>query len=208
MLNVQLGNGNVNKIMFKQDLSEQEKIAQSIVGLESGATILPVNDQSINYMIENDKRQKWNDGVSKIEEKFADHESKLQEAADEYAKQLGDVQIMPIGNYVIVRPFKENPFQKIKVSESGIITDLGGLVPEYKRTDSGEYEEAEQFIKVGVIIEVGPECKWLKSGDTIMWAKTSEVVVPFYNFGFRLVNETRAICVINDDLNERFNLKD
>ena len=128
--------------------------------------------------------------------------------ADEYAKNLNGVQIMPVANYVIVRPFKENPFQKVKVDpSSGLIIDLGGMVPEYKSNESGDYEEAEQVIKVGVVIEAGPECKWLRSGDTIMWAKMSEVVVPFYNFGFRLVNETRAICVINDDLNERFNLK-
>jgi hypothetical protein len=41
-----------------------------------------------------------------------------------------------------------------------------------------------------------------------MWAVMSEVVIPFYNFGFRLVNENRAICVINDDLEERFKNKD
>ena len=83
--------------------------------------------------------------------------------------------------------------------------DTGGLIPEYKRDDSGEYVEAEQAVKVGVVIEVGPECKWIRNGDTVMWYVSNEVVVPFYNFGFRLVNETRVICVINDDLNERFN---
>ena len=65
-------------------------------------------------------------------------------------------------------------------------------------------EEAEQYIITGVVVATGPECKWLKDGDTIMWTKPSEVNIPFYNFGFRLVNETRALCVINDDLNERF----
>lgn len=193
---------------MRNELSEQEKLARQISKIDSNAVFFNVNDKTLDEHIDNMKRQKWNDSVQKIENKFANHETKLQEAADEYAKNLNGVQIMPVANYVIVRPFKENPFQRVKVdSSSGLIIDLGGMVPEYKSNESGEYEEAEQVIKVGVVIEAGPECKWLRSGDTIMWAKMSEVVVPFYNFGFRLVNETRAICVINDDLNERFNLK-
>lgn len=193
---------------MRNELSEQEKLARQISKIDSNAVFFNVNDKTLDEHIDNMKREKWNDSVQKIENKFANHETKLQEAADEYAKNLNGVQIMPIANYVIVRPFKENPFQRVKVdSSSGLIIDLGGMVPEYKSNESGEYEEAEQVIKVGVVIEAGPECKWLRSGDTIMWAKMSEVVVPFYNFGFRLVNETRAICVINDDLNERFNLK-
>lgn len=190
---------------MRNELSMQEKIAREVSKVDSNAIFVNMNDKSLDEKIDTHKREKWNDSVQKIEDKFANHEKKLQEAADEYAKNLNEVQIMPIGNYVIVRPFTENPFQKVTVSSSGLITDLGGMIPEYKNSDSGEYEEAEQVIKVGVVIEAGPECKWLKSGDTIMWTVMSEVVIPFYNFGFRLVNETRAICVINDDLNERFN---
>lgn len=194
---------------MRNELSDNEKIARAISGIDSGATFMNVDDRSLDKMIDDEKRAKWNEGVAKIEDKFKDHENKLQEAADEYAKNLDGVQIMPIGNYVIVRPFAENPFQKVEVdSKTGLILSTGGLIPEYKRNDSGEYEEAEQRIKVGVVIQNGPDCKWLKNGDTIMWDIHSEVVVPFYNFGFRLVNETRAICVINDDLNKRFNLED
>ena len=193
---------------MRNELSVQEKLAREVSKVDSDAIFMNVDDRTLDEHIDARKREKWNEGVQKIEDKFANHEKKLQEAADEYAKNLGSVQIMPVANYVIVRPFKENPFQKVKVDpRSGLIIDLGGMVPEYKSNETGEYEEAEQVIKVGVVIEAGPECKWLRSGDTIMWAKMSEVVVPFYNFGFRLVNETRAICVINDDLNERFNLK-
>lgn len=190
---------------MRNELSMQEKLAREISKVDSDAVFVNMNDKSLDEHIDAMKREKWNESVQKIEEKFTNHEKKLQEAADEYAKNLNEVQIMPIANYVIVRPFTENPFQKVKVDpSSGLIVDLGGMVPEYKNSDSGRYEEAEQVIKVGVVIEAGPECKWLRSGDTIMWTKMSEVVVPFYNFGFRLVNETRAICVINDDLNERF----
>lgn len=191
---------------MRTELSEAEKLAREISPIDSGAMYFGVNEKTLDENIDNYHREKWNDSVQKIEEKFANHEQKLQEVADEYAKKLEGVQIAPIGNYVIVRPFKENPFQKVQVSSSGLIISTGGMAPEIKRNDSGEYEEAENPIKVGVVIEAGPECKWLKSGDTIMWTVMSEVCIPFYNFGFKLVNETRALCVINDDLNERFNL--
>jgi hypothetical protein len=194
---------------MREKLSEKEKIARMVSGVDTDSTFMGVDDRSLDKMIDNAERQKWNDSVKEIEDKFKDHENALQEAADNYAKNLNGVQIYPIANYVIVRPFKENPFQKVKIDEkSGLILSTGGLIPEYKRNDSGEYEEAEQVIKTGVVIQAGPECKWLKDGDTIMWAVMSEVVIPFYNFGFRLVNENRAICVINDDLEERFKSKD
>jgi hypothetical protein len=194
---------------MREKLSEKERIARMVSGVDTDSTFMGVDDRSLDKMIDNAERQKWNDSVKEIEDKFKDHENALQEAADEYAKKLDGVQIYPIANYVIVRPFKENPFQKVKIDEkTGLILSTGGLIPEYKRNDSGEYEEAEQVIKTGVVIQAGPECKWLKDGDTIMWSVMSEVVIPFYNFGFRLVNENRAICVINDDLEERFKKKD
>ena len=191
---------------MKLELTEQEKIAREVSKIDSGAMYVAMgSEKSLQEQIDNSKREKWNQKIDDMQAKFTDHEKRLQEAADEYAKNLGSVQIMPISNYVIVRPFAENPFQKVKVSSSGLIIDTGGLVPEYKRDDSGEYVEAEQAIRVGVVIEAGPECKWIRNGDTVMWYISNEVVVPFYNFGFKLVNETRVICVINDDLNERFN---
>lgn len=192
---------------MRNELSMQEKIARQVSKVDSDAVFVNMHDKTLDEHIDAMHREKWNDNVAQMEEKVNAYEKRLQDAADEYAKDLNNVQIMPVANYVIVQPFKENPFQKVKVSDSGIITELGGYRPEYKNNDNGEYEEAEQVIKVGVVVEAGSECKWLKNGDTIMWTVMSEVVIPFYNFGFRLVNETRAICVINDDLNERFKNK-
>ena len=87
----------------------------------------------------------------------------------------------------------------------GLIIDCGGLAPEYKNTDNGATEEEEQFIKVGVIQEVGPECKWCKPDDTIFYTKPSAVPVPFYKQGLQLVCENRVLAVVNEGLTERFN---
>jgi hypothetical protein len=106
----------------------------------------------------------------------------------------------------LLKPFEENPFQRIvRDSKSGLILDLGGQHPEYKNTDNGQIEEEESFIKVGVVQEVGPECKYCIPGDTIMYTKNQEVPVPFYKQGLVLVNEMRIIVVINEGLTKRFN---
>ena len=102
---------------MRERLSEKEKIARVVTGVDTDSTFMGVDDRSLDKMIDNAERQKWNDSVKEIEDKFKDHENALQEAADEYAKKLDGVQIYPIANYVIVRPFKENPFQKVKIDE-------------------------------------------------------------------------------------------
>ena len=114
---------------------------------------------------------------------------------------------MPIGNNVLIKPFNENPFQKIQVSDSGLILDLGGQAPTYKSNETGQYEEEEQFIHVGTVLESGTDCKFVQEGDTVMWTKTSEIPVPFFKQGLVLVNENRIIVVINEGLKARFENK-
>ena len=97
---------------------------------------------------------------------------------------------MPIGNYVLIKPFTTNPFQKIQVT--------------VKSNETGEYEEEEQFIMTGNVIEVGPDCKYIKEGDAVMWAKHSQVPVPFFRQGLVVVNETRIIVTINEGLSKRY----
>lgn len=194
---------------MRMNLSQPEQLAREISGLEgANTTFFNADDRTLDEMIESRNRNKFNDKVEEINKAFDEHSKKLQEYADEYAAKLNGVEIMPINAGVLVQPYAENPFQKVKVTDSGIIYDLGGKRPEYKNNDTGEMEEAEDYIHVGVVVEAGPSCKWLKRGDTIMWNKPSEMPIPFYSMGLMLVNEQHVMCVINDDLTERFeNLK-
>lgn len=186
-------------------LSEKEKIARTVTGIDSDATFFNVDDRTLDKMIDDNKRSRFNDKIEEMNRKLDEHSSKLQEYADEYAKKLdGGMEIMPISRGLLVQPYAENPFQKVKVTDSGIIYDLGGMTPEYKNNDNGEYEEAEQYILVGVVVESGPECKWCKKGDTVMWNKPSMIPVPFYSMGLVHVREESVICVINNGLKDRF----
>ena len=65
------------------------------------------------------------------------------------------------------------------------------------------YEE-EELIKVGMVVEIGHKCEFLKAGDLVFYnTMASAVNVPFYKLGLVVVNEQRIIAVVNDDLTER-----
>ena len=189
---------------MKNSRTENEKLAREIGGLNENVTYHTVgSDKDVDAVIAKEKASKLEDASAAFDEKFKAHEQELLKTAEDLTKHV-DLQIKPIGNYLLVKPFSTNPFQRITRNASGIITDLGGLTPEYFNNDNGQWEEEEQYVFQGTVVEVGPDVKWVKNDDIIMWCKPAQVPIPFYRLGLILVNETRVLCVINDDLNERF----
>ena len=185
-------------------LSENEKIAMRVAG-ESTSRITTLDGRSADDIIEERNVKKFNEQVDNFAEKFEKHSTNLTEFADKVNKNVENIEIMPIGNYVLCKQFDENPFQRIvRDSKSGLILDMGGMAPQYKNTDNGEIEEEENIIKVGVIQEVGPETKWCQPDDTIFFTKNSAIPVPFYKQNLQLVCENRVLSVVNENLTERF----
>lgn len=184
-------------------LSENEKLAMNVAG-ETTSRIMTLDGKTAKDVIEERNINKFNDQVDAYVEKFNQHTTSLENYSKELSDKINNIEIMPIGNYVLVKEFKDNPFQRIVRSDSGLIIDMGGMAPQYKNTDNGQIEEEESIIKVGVIQEVGPECKWCIAGDTIFYTKMSAVPVPFYKQGLQLVNETRILAVVNEGLSERY----
>ncbi len=189
------------------NLTENEKLARINSGLESEAKHFYMNNQRADQILEREARTKFNQQVDDYIEKFDKHSEALQEYAEAIADNAANLEIMPVYNNVLIKPFAENPFQKIQVSDSGLIVDLGGQAPTYKSNETGQYEEEEQFIHVGTVLEAGAKCEYLKEGDTVMWTKTSEIPVPFFKQGLVLVNENRILVVINEGLKARFENK-
>ena len=186
-------------------LTENEKLALKMAG-DTTTRIMTMDGKTADDVIEERNVKNFNKQVDDYVEKLNQHATNLEEYSKKIAENVERIEIMPIGNYVLVKEFDENPFQRIvRDNKSGLILDLGGQKPQYKNTDNGEIEEEESFIKVGVIQEVGPECKWCKPTDTVMYTKPSAVPVPFYKQGLILVNETRVLVTINEGLTERFN---
>lgn len=186
-------------------LTENEKLALRMAG-DTTTRIMTMDGKTANDVIEERNVKNFNKQVDDYVQKLNEHATNLEEYSKKIAENVEKIEIMPIGNYILVKEFDENPFQRIvRDNKSGLILDLGGQKPQYKNTDNGEIEEEESFIKVGVIQEVGPECKWCKPTDTVMYTKPSAVPVPFYKQGLILVNETRVLVTVNEGLTERFN---
>lgn len=188
------------------NLTDNEKLSREITGLESDALHFAMNNQEdLETMVAKQKAIKFNQQVGDYVEKISKHEELIKEYAEKIVKDANNVEIMPMMTRVLIKPFEINPFQQIKVTESGLIIDTGGFAPEVKSNDTGKWEEQQQTISVGTIIEVGPDCKYLKAGDAVYFQRAAMVPVPFFKQGFVTVSETQIIAVVNDGLKERFN---
>lgn len=187
------------------NLTENEKIAQNVVGMESDSLSFHMgNADRIENIIENEKKSRFNDKVDEYVEKLNEHTQALRASTEKLGYDISKLEIKPTFNRILVTLFDKNPFQKLTVNKSGLIIDMGGMAPTYKNTDSGEIEEAQQMIIVGVVQEVGPDVKYIKVGDTIFLDRNSARPVPFYKQGLYCLSEQQVIAIINEGLENRF----
>lgn len=183
----------------------KEKLAMDLAG-ESTTRIMALDGTTAEDVINKRNIEKLNNMIDAYAEKFDQRSANIESFAQKINDNVQNIEIMPLGSYVLVKQFDENPFQRIvRDSKSGLIIDTGGLAPEYKNTDNGQIEEEEPFILVGVVQEIGPECKYLQPGDSVFYSKPSAIPVPFYKQKLIQVNETRVLAVVNEFLTERFN---
>ena len=183
-------------------MNKNEKLAQELIGMEGTGKSFTVNGKSADEILLKEQAEKFNEGVSKINDKFEKHNQALVNYAKEISHNINGLEILPMTSYVLIKPFETNPFQEVKI-EGGIITDLGGMTPEYKSNETGEIEQEKQFIRVGTVIETGYKCEFLKPGDVVFWTIASETIVPFFRQGFVTVAENRIMAVVNEKLTER-----
>jgi hypothetical protein len=194
-------NGNMEE--RRVNMNSNEKLALSLTGMEGTGEHFIINGEEADKTLQREAVEKFNTAVSDIENKFEKHNKALEEYANSLSEDMNGLEIMPMSSYVLVKPFDKNPFQKIKVSDSGIITDLGGFTPTYKSNETGQVEEEQQYIKVGTVIETGSKCEFLQAGDIVFYTIASECMVPFYKLGFVVVNENRVLAVVNEKLTDR-----
>jgi hypothetical protein len=189
--------------MERMELNSNEKLALNVNGMEGTGKHFVVNGETADVTLAREKQAKFNNKVDEYVEKFDNHAKALEEYSKKVAETINGLEIMPMFGYVLIQPFEKNPFQQIKITESGIITDLGGMTPQYKSNETGEIEEEQQFIKVGSVVEVGHKCEFVKPGDVVFYTIASETMVPFFKQGFVAVNENRILAVVNEGLTER-----
>lgn len=182
-------------------MTEEEKMAQDVLGTDGIA--FNMGEHNIEKMFEQERARKFNSQVDQYAEKLQNHIEKLKESTENLGS-IENLEIKPMFNRILISPFKQNPFQRIKI-ENGLITDLGGMAPEFKNMDNGRIEEMEQMIITGEVYEVGPEVKYIVPGDVIMYRKETAMPVPFFKQGLMCIAETQVIAVVADYLSERFN---
>lgn len=164
-----------------------------------------MKENSIDELVQKEKTRKFNNELEKFEETMNEHKKELDKIQDELGYEPEKADIKPMFARILVKPFEQNPFQKIKVS-GGIIVDAGGYNPHIqKNPNTGRYEEQDQFIITGCVMEVGPEVKYLKEGDVVYYRKDTAVPVPFLSWGMYSINENQIIAAVNVGLTDRFN---
>lgn len=188
---------------FRVEQNSKEQIARAITGPDTEATHMVINGEKADELLRRERASKFNQQIEDMQEKFQKHIDAIQEAGQQIAADLQNIEIMPLTSYALISPFKTNPFQKIKTTSNGLITDLGGLAPQYKSQETGDIEEEKEYVRVGIVTETGTECKFLKPGDIVFYNIASEVQVPFFKFGFVIVAEQRILAVVNEGLTKR-----
>jgi hypothetical protein len=121
---------------------------------------------------------------------------------DKISKVLNGLEIKPNTNYVLVKPYVKNPYEKTEIRDSGIILDSEAAT--FHNQDTGNEEEQTRGIVVGRVIEIGPECKYVKEGDDVYYYYGSIIPIPFFRQGFQAVAESRILMILNTDLTERY----
>ena len=119
----------------------------------------------------------------------------------EINKKLETLEMLPMMNKIILQPYPVNPYRK--VVEGSLIVDYTGA---FKNPDSGEDDKLQELVGCAKIIEVGPECKYLKPGDDVYYDTRTVYPVPFMSMGYKLTSEPQILCVLNEKLKERFNM--
>lgn len=192
-------------IMAKQRMfmTENEKMAQNI--LKDTGVNFNMSEGKIEDILQREKSKKFNEQVDKYAEELEQHVTNLQDVAENLGVNMESIEIKPMFNRILIKPFSQNPFQRIVIDEkSKLIVDTGGLAPEHFNQDNGKQEKDEQYIIVGAVQEVGPEVKYLIPGDVVMYRKETAMPVPFYKQGFMCLAENQIIAVVNEGLEERF----
>lgn len=185
-------------------LTENEKLAQQVVGVNATGLPLNMQEHAIENILDRERASKFNSELDKLADQYQEKKNKIQQTAETLGDDIMEIEIKPMLGRLLIEPFAQNPFQRVKI-ESGIIVDAGGYTPHAELNPmTGRYEEQEEFIKTGAVQEVGPGVKYVQPGDVVYYRKDTVVPVPFFKQGLVSLAESQVIAIVNKKLQERF----
>lgn len=179
---------------------------------ENGKSDLMFGGNSISMIVNNMGESMVNEKVQEMHNKAVDNYTKVLnkkmdkelEEAKKATEKMDSLEIVPINNYVLVKPYDKNPFDKIEITNSGIYIPSMSDNRDFKNPDSGEMDTEVNLSVQAQVIEVSPSCKFVKEGDVVYYRRVSGVPIPFFRQGFEVVAEQQIQVVINEGLKERF----
>lgn len=118
----------------------------------------------------------------------------------ELEEKLQTLEMLPTGFHIFIQPYPVNPYRK--TIQNGILIDDGA---NFTNADSGEPDKLQYGIGCAKVIEVGPDCKWVRAGDDIYYDCRGQRPVPFMNLGYWVVVEQQVVAYLNEKLTERKN---
>lgn len=185
------------------NFTENEKIAN--IATDFNGSSFSMNQKDLNKMIEKEKQAKFNNELDKYVNEMEEYNETMKQLQESIGSDPLKLEIKPLHEQIIIKPFEHNPFQKIKI-DNGIITDVGGFkINVDKNPITGQMEEQEQVILTGCVMEIGPEVKYLKVGDIVFYHRRNRIPIPFFKQGFYNLEERYVLAVVNEGLTERFN---
>ena len=183
--------------------TEEEKLVQSVLK-DSEYKSFNMSENSVEALLDKENTRKFNDKVDEYQKNLDTNYENYEKALNDIDYDINRADIKPMFNRVIIKPFKQNPFQRLEV-KNGLIVDAGGYTPHIEMNPvSGKYEEQKEFIITGVVIEVGPEVKYLQEGDVVYYRVDTAVPVPFFKQGLVSLAESQIIAAVNEGLDKRF----
>ena len=152
----------------------------------NGKNLVDINGLSIQ-----EKRE-----MEELNNILLEAEKQKQKEIDEKADKL---EMIRMQNRVILMAYPENPYRKIV--DGNIIVDYHG---DFLNPDSGEKDKLKVLVGCAKVIEVGPECKYVKPGDDVYYDTRTVYPLPFMSLGYVITSESQLLCVLNEGLKDRF----
>jgi hypothetical protein len=126
------------------------------------------------------------------------------EKQKELEARIQTLEMLPMGNKVILLPYPSNPYKKT-LSQGGLF--IGEYKGQFLNPDSGENDNLKELVACAKVIEVGPDCKFVKPNDDVFYDTRTVYPIPFMSLGYILTSEPQILCFLNDKLKERLNME-
>lgn len=166
-----------------------------------GNTVSMSGVDTISEATKKEAIKAFNEANKKAEDAYKENIDKQIAKSNENKKRAEELEIMPVGPYILFKLYSENPYDQIIQTDSGLI--LPAFDGRELSKETGKLEKQPKAVEIGYVIEVGPEVINIQPGDDIMLRAGMILPVPFLRQGFWVTGQNNVLVVINKGLKER-----